>query len=298
MPNEDIMGIPTKACINGLTKEDTDRLKNALIKKIEDDETTVDITEDGKIILANENNLFLSFDGNILGITKDSSGDYIPWTVPYLPEDENENPLAPPNDTIMTSANIGVDPRIVHTTGNENIAGNKNFNNFVFSDYCFYGRNCIDTSGSSTGYHKVWSIKVERSNTGGNFGLTLLGSGMRVGLSGHNTLSISQVSLRNGVINWDFLIRGENVNLSQYYVVKKVYTENEVEYVECEGYVVKANNTQKFFVALAETSNTEFINSSSSTHYILYKNIVSELPVSTETMTVITTNATSMNGIL
>lgn len=126
MPNDNIMGIPTRACINGLTKEDTDRLKNALIKKIEDDETTVDITEDGKIILANENNLFLSFDGNILGITKDSSGDYIPWTVPYLPEDENENPLAPPNDTIMTSANIVVDPRIVHTIGNEKILGIKN----------------------------------------------------------------------------------------------------------------------------------------------------------------------------
>lgn len=131
MPNENIMGVPTRACINGLTKEDTDRLKNALIKKIEDDETTVDITEDGKIILANENNLFLSFDGNILGITKDASGDYIPWTVPYLPEDENENPLAPPNDVIMTSANIGVDPRIVHTTGNEEIAGNKLFSGTI-----------------------------------------------------------------------------------------------------------------------------------------------------------------------
>ena len=131
MPNDNIMGIPTKACINGLTKEDTERLKNALIKKIVNDDTVIDITDDGKIIVADGDGLYLSFDGNILGLIKDSSGDYIPQTVPYLPEDENENPLAPPNDTIMTSANIAVDPRIVHTTGNETINGIKTFNNGI-----------------------------------------------------------------------------------------------------------------------------------------------------------------------
>jgi len=131
MPNDNIMGIPTKACINGLTKEDTERLKNALIKKIVNDNTVIDITDDGKIIVADGDGLYLSFDGNILGLIKDSSGDYIPQTVPYLPEDANENPLAPPNDTIMTSANIAVDPRIVHTTGNETITGNKDFKNLV-----------------------------------------------------------------------------------------------------------------------------------------------------------------------
>ena len=296
MPNDNIMGIPTRACINGLTKEDTERLKNALIKKIEDNETTVNVTEDGKVIVADNSGFYLSYDGNMIGIEQDISGDYIPKTVPYLPEDANENPLAPPNDTIMTSANIAVDPRIVHTTGNEIIAGNKNFNNSVFSDNGFYGKNCIDTSSASSGYHKVWSIKVEKSNTGGNFGLVLLSSGLRVGLAGHNTLAISQVSLRNGVIKWDFLIRGENVNLSQYYVVKKEYTEDGIDYFECEGYVTKVNNSQKVFIALADTTNTDLVISSS--RFIMYKTIVTELPVTTETVTVTTTNATSMNGSL
>lgn len=164
MPNDNIMGIPTRACINGLTKEDTDRLKNALIKKIEDDETTVDITEDGKIILANENNLFLSFDGNILGITKDSSGDYIPWAVPYLPEDENENPIVPPNDTIMTSANIGVDPRIVHTFGNETIFGAKSYKQQII------GMNSIkinDSSNVGTNGQYKSIIKINKSKLKG-----------------------------------------------------------------------------------------------------------------------------------
>ena len=131
MPNENIMGVPTRACINGFTKEDTERLKNALIKKIVNDDTVIDITDDGKIIVANGDGLYLSFDGNILGLIKDDSGDYIPQTVPYLPEDENENPLVPPSETIMTSDNIAVDPRIVHTTGNEIITGTKTFNNLI-----------------------------------------------------------------------------------------------------------------------------------------------------------------------
>lgn len=125
--NDFIRGLETRACVNGMTKSDVERLKNALVKKIVNDDTIVEMTDDGKIIVADGDGLYLSFDGNILGLIKDSSGDYIPQTVSYLPEDENENPLAPPNDTIMTSANIAVDPRIVHTTGNENIAGEKIF---------------------------------------------------------------------------------------------------------------------------------------------------------------------------
>ena len=128
------MGIPTRACINGLTKEDTERLKNALIKKIEDNETTVNVTEDGKVIVADNSGFYLSYDGNIIGLIQDESGDYIPTTEPYLPEDENENPLVPPSETIMTSDNIAVDPRIVRTTGNQNIAGNKVFTGYTFID--------------------------------------------------------------------------------------------------------------------------------------------------------------------
>lgn len=45
----------------------------------------------------------------------------------YYPVDENENPVAPSNATIMTSGLVAVDPRIVHTTGNEEIGGQKTF---------------------------------------------------------------------------------------------------------------------------------------------------------------------------
>lgn len=153
MPNENIMGIPTKACVNGVTKEETERLKNALIKKIEDNETTVNVTEDGKVIVADNSGFYLSYDGNLIGIEQDISGDYIPKTVPYLPEDANENPLAPPNDTIMTSANIAVDPRIVHTTGNENISGTKTFQGTA-----------VLSGGFSTGWYVGYGTTVTADN--------------------------------------------------------------------------------------------------------------------------------------
>ena len=121
--NDFIRGLETRACVNGMTKSDVERLKNALVKKILDDETVIDVTEDGSIV-ADSNGMFLSVNGQVLGLSVDGE-DVIPVTEPYLPEDENENPLAPPNNTIMTSANIAVDPRIVHTTGNEISTGIK-----------------------------------------------------------------------------------------------------------------------------------------------------------------------------
>ena len=45
----------------------------------------------------------------------------------YLPVNADEEPVAPPNPTVMASANVAVDPRIVHTTGAETIAGNKTY---------------------------------------------------------------------------------------------------------------------------------------------------------------------------
>lgn len=127
MPNDNIMGISTRACINGFTKEDTERLKNALVKQILNDETVVNVTEDGKIIVANDDGLFLSFDDSVIGLTKDDDDNVIPVADPYIPMDENDNLLAPDNNVIMTSGNIAVDPRIVHTTGNESISGIKTY---------------------------------------------------------------------------------------------------------------------------------------------------------------------------
>ena len=131
MPNDNIMGIPTRACINGFTKEDTERLKNALIKQILNDETVVNVTEDGKIIIANDDGLYLSFDDSVIGLTKDDDDNIIPVADPYIPMDDDDNPLVPANNVIMTSGNIAVDPRIVHTTGNETISGTKTFNNGI-----------------------------------------------------------------------------------------------------------------------------------------------------------------------
>ena len=131
MPNDNIMGIPTRACINGFTKEYTERLKNALIKQILNDDTVVNVTEDGKIIVANDDGLFLSFDDSVIGLTKDDDDNIIPIADPYIPMDESDNPLAPANNVIMTSGNIAVDPRLVHTTGNEIITGTKTFNNLI-----------------------------------------------------------------------------------------------------------------------------------------------------------------------
>lgn len=46
-------------------------------------------------------------------------------TVPYYPVDSGGNPQALTPGAFVTSGNIAVDPRLVHTTGNESIAGNK-----------------------------------------------------------------------------------------------------------------------------------------------------------------------------
>lgn len=124
--NDFIRGLETRACVNGMTKSDVERLKNALVKKILDDKTVIEITDDGGIV-ADSDGLFISIDGQKLGLSVDGE-EIIPVTEPYLPEDSNENPLAPPNNTIMTSANIAVDPRIVHTTGNELVSGIKQGN--------------------------------------------------------------------------------------------------------------------------------------------------------------------------
>lgn len=146
--NDFIRGLETRACVNGMTKSDVERLKNALVKKILDDKTVIDVTEDGSII-ADSNGMFISVNGQKLGLSVDGE-EIIPVTEPYLPEDENENPLAPPNDTIMTSANIAVDPRIVHTIGNETVSGVKTFINGID----FYPVNWHKTSNTNVTQNK------------------------------------------------------------------------------------------------------------------------------------------------
>lgn len=46
---------------------------------------------------------------------------------PYYPVDGQGNPTPLDASAVMTSGNVAVDPRIVHTTGNQTIAGNKTF---------------------------------------------------------------------------------------------------------------------------------------------------------------------------
>lgn len=158
MPNDNIMGIPTRACINGFTKEDTERLKNALVKQILNDETVVNVTEDGKIIIANDDGLFLSFDDSVIGLTKDDDDNVIPVANPYIPMDANDNPLVPANNVIMTSANIAVDPRIVHTTGNETITGVKVFNADIGANRIFH--RCYASTSLGTGWKRIYKFGV------------------------------------------------------------------------------------------------------------------------------------------
>lgn len=160
--NDFIRGLETRACVNGMTKSDVERLKNALVKKILDDETVIDVTEDGSIV-ADSNGMFISVNGQTLGLSVDGE-DVIPVTEPYLPEDENENPLAPPNDTIMTSANIGVDPRIVHTTGNEEISGDKSFNNYLIVNKDFRWLRS-SKSISSTNWARMYELSRVASSS-------------------------------------------------------------------------------------------------------------------------------------
>lgn len=181
MPNDNIMGIPTRACINGFTKKDTERLKNALVKQILNDDTVVNVTEDGKIIVANDDGLFLSFDDSVIGLTKDDDDNVIPVADPYIPMDADDNPLAPANNVIMTSANIAVDPRIVHTTGNETVVGAKQGD--------WRGYQMVSPNPSTSGKWLRYAILentyigliiemfATRANNGLAYGIALIGGG-------------------------------------------------------------------------------------------------------------------------
>lgn len=165
MPNDNIMGIKTKACVNGVypdtiptiqqdianIEDDIDDINTELdnvVHKTGDEEIngektfTEDLTVHGdEVNTSGTVVLSPSSQGGIVQLkdnmnrpisivhSHDTDGNCYLREYPdnYYPVDENENPVAPSNPTIMTSGLIAVDPRIVHTTGNETVAGNKTF---------------------------------------------------------------------------------------------------------------------------------------------------------------------------
>ena len=58
-------------------------------------------------------------------------GHQLVMIYPYYPVDEGGNPQALTANALMASGNIPVDPRIVHTTGTETVAGTKSFTNGI-----------------------------------------------------------------------------------------------------------------------------------------------------------------------
>ena len=74
-----------------------------------------------------------SRDGTSQALAVYNHGDHmsVQVTAPYYPVDGSSNPQPLPATHVVTSGNIAVDPRIVHTTGNESIAGNKTLSGTV-----------------------------------------------------------------------------------------------------------------------------------------------------------------------
>ena len=69
------------------------------------------------------------------GLTIASYADHCALlTNPYYPVDGSGNPQALTTNALVTSGNVAVDPRIVHTTGAETVAGNKTFTGYTFID--------------------------------------------------------------------------------------------------------------------------------------------------------------------
>ena len=60
--------------------------------------------------------------------------DFQSLLIPSHYPTSNGNPVAPAEGEAMSSGMIAVDPRIVHTTGNETVAGNKTFTGYTFID--------------------------------------------------------------------------------------------------------------------------------------------------------------------
>ena len=96
-----------------------------------------------------------------------SLSDHMEFSYPaYYPVDGQSNPIPLGNNLIMTSGNISVDPRIVHTTGNEVVAGTKTFTNGIDA----YPQNWHHTSktGMTVGQYAVFA-EITALNSVGRF---------------------------------------------------------------------------------------------------------------------------------
>lgn len=103
-------------------------------------------------------------------------------TTPYYPVDGSSNPQALTANALVASGNLAVDPRIVHTTGNETVAGNKTFSNGVnayptgwhtisksmtVGQYCVFAR--INPANLGPGHFHIADF-VQSSNTSNCYG--------------------------------------------------------------------------------------------------------------------------------
>ena len=85
---------------------------------------------------------------------------------PYYPVDSGGNPQALTANALVASGNLAVDPRIVHTTGNETVAGTKTFTNGVDA----YPQNWHPTAktGMSVGQYVIFA-EITALNSVGRF---------------------------------------------------------------------------------------------------------------------------------
>ena len=89
-----------------------------------------------------------------LGVRSYSDHMRVEVTRTYYPVDGSGNPQALTANALMTSGNVAVDPRIVHTIGNETVAGVKTFAN----GFDGYPTGWVKVSGGSTvGQYNVFA---------------------------------------------------------------------------------------------------------------------------------------------
>ena len=82
-------------------------------------------------------------------------------TNPYYPVDGSGNPQALTTNAVMTSGNVAVDPRIVHTTGNETVAGTKVFSGDVGVNRTFH--RCLAGATVGSGWRRLYTFPVASS---------------------------------------------------------------------------------------------------------------------------------------
>jgi len=92
--------------------------------------------------------------------TTDTSNNWYCYCQSYYPMSGTTH-LAPSEHIIMNSGMIAVDPRIVHTTGNEVVAGNKTFSGGVNVNSTF--RKCFSSANLGTGWIRLYSIAMATS---------------------------------------------------------------------------------------------------------------------------------------